>query len=105
MALANLRKHNRPLVVLDESLLETIGAELDQLGREAEHQLASQALQQCLAKLSAANQALVRLRYFDNLSYGEISRAVNRTPGALYVAFNRIHQVLSRCVRRALASA
>jgi RNA polymerase sigma-70 factor, ECF subfamily len=64
VALANLRKQKRPLVTLDESLLENIGAELDQLGGEAEHEVAKQALQRCLLKLSAPNQAMVRLRYF-----------------------------------------
>ena len=105
VALANLRKHNRPLVTLDESLLESIGAELDQLGGEVEHEAAKQALQRCLLKLSTANQALVRLRYFEDLSYEDISRTVGRGTGALYVAFNRIHQSLSRCVRRELGSA
>ncbi len=105
VALANLRKHNRLLTILDESLLESIGAELDQLGSEAEHEITKQALQQCLLKLSPANQALVRLRYFDARSYEEISRGVGRSTGALYVAFNRIHQFLSRCVQRELGSA
>jgi RNA polymerase sigma-70 factor (ECF subfamily) len=105
VALANLRKQNRPLVTLDEKLLESIGAELDRLGSEAEHEVAKGALERCVAKLSAANQALVRLRYFDNLSYEEISRAVGRGTGALYVAFNRIHQSLGRCVRRELGRA
>jgi DNA-directed RNA polymerase specialized sigma24 family protein len=53
-------------------------------------------------KLSAANQGLIRLRYFNGLSYEEISRAVGRGTGALYVAFSRIHQALFRCVRREL---
>ncbi len=105
VALANLRKHNRPLVCLDEQLLESIGAELDQLGAEAEHEVSKQALQRCVAKLSSANQALVRMRYFDNLSYEEISGAVGRRTGALYVAFNRIHHALSHCVERELKKA
>ncbi|MDQ3625228.1 MAG: sigma-70 family RNA polymerase sigma factor [Verrucomicrobiota bacterium] len=100
VALANLRKHNRPLVTLEEVVLESIGVELDQLGRETDHETNREALHRCLQKLSTANRALVRMRYFDELSYGDIARAVNRTPGALYVAFNRIHAALSRCVRQ-----
>ena len=99
VALANLRKHNRPLVVLDEAVLESIGAELDQFGRESDHEADCEALHRCLGKLSPANHTLVRMRYFDGLSYDEIARAVDRAPNALYVAFNRIHAALSRCVR------
>jgi RNA polymerase sigma-70 factor (ECF subfamily) len=105
VALANLRKHNRPLVVLDEALLESIGAELDQFGGEHAQELSKKALHRCVLKLSEANQALVRMRYFDELSYEQISQAVGRGTDALYVAFNRLHQALARCVSKELRSA
>ncbi len=105
VALASLRKNGRPPVTLDEELLESIGSELDRLGAEADHEASRQALGRCVRKLSAANQALIRLRYFDDLSYEEISRIVGRGTGALYVAFSRIHQALFRCVRRELGPA
>jgi RNA polymerase sigma-70 factor, ECF subfamily len=104
IALANLRKHGRCHVALDEAVLESIGAELDRLGSEAEHDLAKESLRRCLSKLSSANQALVRMRYFDDLSCEEIAQAVNRTIGAVYVAFSRIHRALSRCVRQQMGS-
>lgn len=76
IALANLRKRGRCQVALDEAVLESIGTELDRLGSEADHDLAKESLRRCLRKLSSANQALVRMRYFDDLSSQEISQAV-----------------------------
>jgi RNA polymerase sigma-70 factor (ECF subfamily) len=105
VALANLRKHNRPLVVLDEAVLESIGAELDALGDEAAHDAAREALGVCVQQLPEASRTLVRLRYHEELSYEEISQAVGRSTGALYVAFNRLHRALLDCVQKRLSRA
>jgi RNA polymerase sigma-70 factor (ECF subfamily) len=104
VALANLRKHHRQLLFLDETVLELLGVELDQLGDEAQLDTRKQVLRQCLQRLSGTNQALVRLRYFENRSYAEISRSVGRTVGALYAVFSRIHEALSQCMEQGLRS-
>ena len=46
------------------------------------------------------SRQLIRLRYFENRSYKEISESIAWTVEALYVAFNRIHKALSECVQR-----
>jgi RNA polymerase sigma-70 factor (ECF subfamily) len=102
VALASLRKRSRQPIALDETVLEGIGSELDQLGNEVELGLRKEALQSCLDSLTPTNREVVQLRYFDNRSYDEISRALGRSVGALYAAVNRIHAVLHDCVRRKL---
>jgi RNA polymerase sigma-70 factor (ECF subfamily) len=100
VAMANLRKFRRPVLELDENVLEQIGAELDRLGDEAELEDRKQALQHCIGQLSEANRTLIRERYFDECSYEDIAKRSGRTLGALYVAFTRIHAALARCVER-----
>jgi RNA polymerase sigma-70 factor (ECF subfamily) len=100
VALANLRKYRRPVLELDEEVLEQFGAEMDRLGDEAVLEDRKLALQQCLAQLSEANRELIRQRYFDEYSYEEIATRTGRTLGALYAAFTRIHAALARCVER-----
>jgi RNA polymerase sigma-70 factor (ECF subfamily) len=104
VALANLRKHSRQPVQLDEEVLEAIGAELDQAGDEAQLEVRKQALQHCLTGLSASSREMVRLRYFEQQSYTQVSSALGRNVGALYVAFNRIHRALAHCIGKALRS-
>jgi RNA polymerase sigma-70 factor, ECF subfamily len=102
IALANLRKQARQPSGLDEQVLEFIGAELDSAGNEVQLEERKQALERCLELLSDTNRKLVRLRYFENCSYQEVSEAMGRSLGALYVVFNRIHHVLAKCIERGL---
>lgn len=105
VALANLRKEGRQPITLDETVLESVGEQIDQFGDEAALELRKEALSHCLGDLSESNRKLVQLRYFENRSYDELSQTLGRTSGALYAALNRIHGVLSECVRRKLKTA
>jgi RNA polymerase sigma-70 factor (ECF subfamily) len=69
-------------------------------GDESHLDQRKEALRHCLDKLSTANRRLIELRYFKTESYPKISRKVNKTVGALYVIFSRLHQALSECVQR-----
>ena len=102
VALTSIRKQGRQPVTLDDSVLESIGAELDTFGNEIELGLRKEALESCLEILTEANRELVRLRYFENRGYEEIARMLGRSVGALYVALTRIHAALHDCVRRKL---
>ena len=104
IALANLRERSRELPGLDEAVLESIGLEMDQMGDETELEARKAALRKCLEQLSETNRHLVRLRYFEDRPYAEISQMVGRGLGALYVTFSRIHDALSRCVERGMTT-
>jgi RNA polymerase sigma-70 factor (ECF subfamily) len=102
VAIENLTRQGIRPVLLGEGALEALGAEIETLGEEAIAELRLRALQQCTEKLSEGSRQLLKLRYFENRSYKEISEAIDWTVEALYVAFNRIHKALSECVQRRL---
>lgn len=100
VALANLRKAGRLVPTLDDEVLELLGSELESRGGESLFERYKEQLGECLGKLSENARRLVQARYFQNRSYDELASEENRTPGALYVAFTRIHQSLARCLKR-----
>ena len=101
VALANLRKAQRPVVELDDDVMESLGAEFDALGDENAHEESRRRLNQCLEQLPERSRELVRLRYFEAAPYEEIARRAGRSVTALYMAFSRIHVALAKCVKSA----
>ena len=102
VALENLSRHGIRPVLLGEQALEVLGAAIERVEDEALVEFRVRALQHCTEKLSEGSRQLVRLRYFENRSYREISETIDWTLEALYVAYNRIHKALSECVQRQL---
>src|SRR5262245_42397627 len=98
VALANVRKHRRQATLLDGAVLEAIAAEMDAMGTESVLDRRKEALRACMENLSEKNQTLLRQRYFENRSYGEIAMLLSRNVGALYMLFSRLHQALLRCI-------
>ena len=105
VALATLRKHHRQPALLDAGVLEALGATIDAYGNEARLAERRRVLHQCVEKLPERDRELVRLRYFENRAYGDIAQIVERTVGALYAAFSRVHKALRDCVQRHLEMA
>jgi RNA polymerase sigma-70 factor, ECF subfamily len=104
VAMANLRKYRRPVVELEEEVLDQVGLAVDRLGDEAALEDRKQALKQCIEQLSEPNRELIRQRYFDECSYTDIAARSGRSLGALYVAFTRLHAALARCVEEHAAT-
>jgi RNA polymerase sigma-70 factor (ECF subfamily) len=102
VALANLRKRRNQPLSLSEEALEAVGAAIDSLGDEVLLETRKEALARCLEMLSSPNRRLVELRYFENRTYQEMAAIVQRSLNALYVAFNRIHEALSKCLQQRL---
>lgn len=102
VALANLRKRKSQPALLDAEALEAVGVQIDALGNEAQLDLRKQALRACMNSLSETNRELIRLRYFENQSFEEISRVRNRNVNALYVSFHRLHEALLKCMQSRL---
>jgi RNA polymerase sigma-70 factor (ECF subfamily) len=103
VALANLRRRRAGPVLLKDEALDAVGAEIDGMGDEARLETRKDLLRGCLEGLSETNRSLVRMRYFEDRSYAEISRAVKRSVAALYMAFSRIHAALFECIEGRLA--
>jgi len=63
----------------------------------------SDALDQCLQKLSEDQRELVRLRYFTGESLKEVAARMDQTPEAMYKQLQRIREGLQRCISKRLA--
>lgn len=92
-----VRKHRRESVGCDPELLallekdwqsESPGPAGDRID----------ALRECMEKLPDKSKQLLRLRYFEGLSCGEISDQVDAKLDAVYKRLSRIHQALRTCV-------
>ncbi|MBI1372388.1 MAG: sigma-70 family RNA polymerase sigma factor [Phycisphaera sp.] len=95
--LAHRTRRGRARVRFSDALLETVAAEaepgLDELDRRRV------ALADCVHKLPDTDRDLIRLRYDDALSAGQIADRVNRSVDAVYQAMRRIRLALMRCAR------
>ncbi len=60
------------------------------------------ALKKCIDKLSPQDKILLEKRYHKNVKVIDISKQVNRSAGALYQVFSRIHLTLRNCVKRTM---
>jgi RNA polymerase sigma-70 factor (ECF subfamily) len=100
VAMVNLRREGRQKLLIDGIVLEWVGDELDKAGDEALLARRQLALSHCLDKLSSAEQRLLHLRYFENLSYQDIAEDIGKRVGSVYTVFSRLHRMLSRCVAR-----
>jgi len=105
VALANLRRHGAQPALLDEEVLERVGAKIEAISAAGLLAERKEALRRCVQELPGPEQALVRSRYYENRSYADIAGSTGRTVDALYVAFSRIHRALRECVQRREGSA
>jgi RNA polymerase sigma-70 factor (ECF subfamily) len=97
-ALNTLQKQKRAPQPVDESilnLLEDTWAAEDQ----APASLATQALLECIQKLSPRAQQLIRLRYVDCLSGKDLAERLAQPVNTVYVALSRVYRNLSACVK------
>jgi RNA polymerase sigma-70 factor (ECF subfamily) len=100
VALASLRRRRNAPVPLDDDTLEAVGAELDDIARESAVETRKRLLKLCLERLPEPHRRLVRLRHFEDRTYDDIARTLNRPVDALYVAFSRIHRSLRDCIEK-----
>jgi RNA polymerase sigma-70 factor (ECF subfamily) len=103
LALKRLRGRRRLQLGLPDDVLESLGEAMDQLGDSVGLDAQKQQLRLCLEKLSAPNRELVRLRYFEEQRLETIATRAQRSIGALYTAFSRIHAALLQCMEKAWA--
>ena len=61
-------------------------------------------LTRCLGKLTPTLREMVRLRYLENLSPGNIATRMEWTSEAVYVALSRSRSLLRKCLEAALAA-
>ena len=94
------RVKNRNWLVFSEALIESIGDEACEALDEFEER--SGALRNCLTKLSATDQELIRSHYQSGLPLAELGSRLGRTRAALKQALLRIRRNLRTCIERQL---
>ncbi len=95
-----LHESKRRIKLLSDEAIESLATAALPIAAEVNER--RDALSSCLGKLPAADHDLIRQRYFDGLSVGEVAKRVDRSTHAIYRELSRIHGLLSRCVQRAL---
>jgi RNA polymerase sigma-70 factor (ECF subfamily) len=61
--------------------------------------LAFEALERCLRKVTPNNRKLLRMRYFEEHSCSEVAQRMQRKIESVYQALARIHKTLGDCMR------
>ncbi len=99
--LAHLRDRKRDRLLLDPELIELVQKEVETVAVTMPDQ--QHALRNCLPKLSAINQELIRRRYFADESIEVIASAMNKSQSAVKVALLRVRHHLQECIMAMMA--
>lgn len=70
--------------------------------RDESKRARTEALKNCIEKLSDSDKELVSLRYTSKLSLKQIGSSVSRTEGALKQAFLKVRNQLKECIERTI---
>jgi RNA polymerase sigma-70 factor, ECF subfamily len=95
-------QQRRRQVLLDESLLDRLDEQWVEHDQRSSADL-TEALRQCLERLSPRARNLIRLRYAEGISGERLAADVDRSLNTVYVSLSRIHRSLGDCIRRRLA--
>jgi RNA polymerase sigma-70 factor (ECF subfamily) len=99
--LAHLKRvKNRDWLVFSEALMESMSEEACHSLDDFEER--SGALKNCLGKLSATDQDLIRSHYQSGLPLAELGGRLGRTRAAIKQALLRIRRSLKTCIERQL---
>ena len=91
------RKHRRESVGIDEDILTLIHHDWqnDHLNPKGNR---FEMLRECMEELPQKSEKILRLRYFEGLSCGEIADSISITLDAVYKRISRIQNSLRKCV-------
>ena len=92
-----IRKHRRESVGFDEDILTLIHQDWqnDHLNPKGNR---FEVLRDCMEELPQKSEKILRLRYFEGLSCGEIADSISITLDAMYKRISRIQNSLRKCV-------
>jgi RNA polymerase sigma-70 factor, ECF subfamily len=94
-------RQHRSAHLLDNEVIEKLASEAAD-----ENNLPSvtlQALENCLGRLSAIDQSLIRRRYQPGMTVRQLAKDIGRTANSLTKSLGRIRRALLECVGRTLA--
>lgn len=97
------RVQRRPVLELDEPLLECLAADAVQVFEDLEGR--RRALKICVNKLARSDAEILQSHYEREQPLAEIAKAIGRSPGAIKQVLLRIRRALRLCISRQMASA
>jgi RNA polymerase sigma-70 factor (ECF subfamily) len=101
-ALVALRNRNRLPRALSEGVLDALEAHWQQFDRQPDSEI-SDALRQCLDRLSPYARKLIDMRYVEHKRGSDLAAALHRSLNTVYVALSRVHNTLRDCLNKKLA--
>jgi RNA polymerase sigma-70 factor (ECF subfamily) len=101
-ALIALRNRNRLPRALSDDVLGALEGHWRKFDQEADGSM-SEALQECLKRLSPYSRQLIDTRYAQHKRGQELAAALQRSLNTVYVALARVHNALRECLSRELA--
>ena len=90
------QRRRRPVVSLDEAGAMYDGMTKDQTGEPYEKAEIAEAVKAAVADLAPELRMTVLLKYFDQLSYDEMAKALGCSKGTIGSRLNRSHKFLAR---------
>ena len=92
-----LRRHRKESTGLDSEILDLLKQDwLSESSRSGEARM--EALRACLRTLPEKSSRLLRLRYFEGNSCGEVATEIGTGLNAVYKRLSRLHQGLKECI-------
>ncbi len=85
--------------MLSPDILELLA---DSMPRGNDVEEAAEALQDCMARLSASNRRLLLLRYEQDHKPAAIAQILKRPPESVYASLSRLRAILRQCIDRQL---
>ena len=92
------KKKKEKAFVFDERLIVDLTEQAEKNSDSSREYLAY--LSNCVNKLEQKDRELLRLRYFENLAVGNISKHLNFSVQYIYRNISRIHELLLSCIQK-----
>ena len=94
------KRQQRSRLVLDDELLATVAAELEESAEEADHQL--KILEDCIDRLNPRQREFIAARYGRGESVQDIAARLSRPENAMAALFYRLRKLLADCAQSVL---
>jgi RNA polymerase sigma-70 factor (ECF subfamily) len=98
-----VRKQKYQLALLDDAVADLVDSKLESRPLDNLPERID-ALHECLQGLNENSKRTIKLRYFEGLAGNQIAEQLNRKPGTVYKALQRIYQTLGQCIENKLAA-
>jgi RNA polymerase sigma-70 factor (ECF subfamily) len=100
--LAFRKTRQRSRLVLDDGLLATVAAELEESSEDSARQI--RILETCIEQLNPRQRELIAARYGRGEAVQDIARRLSRPENAMAALFYRLRKLLADCVQSLLAN-